>query len=338
MPVYNCENFVRDALMSILDQSYSDFELIIIDDASTDKTVSIINEIKDTRIELIEKLENTGYTNSLNFGLSIAKGKYIARMDGDDISHPERFTKQVDFLESHLDVIVCGTNYSFIGRKTNKVLPENHEDIKIELLKNTCFGHPTVMIRKEILDKHDLKYDIEKEPAEDYALWITLLNYGKFHNIQEDLLLYRVHDGQVSRERREIQLYSKLSSRVKILEYLGIDLTGSDQEVLKRAISDDELEFKDLLSFINIKEDLIKANVLNEFFKLDDFESYLNGVERSIVMRYFLKRKRYSPGVYKQYLKIKRQLNYKLPFKSDIIIMIKSLLYYNVKQVTNELR
>ena len=232
MPVYNCERYVKDAIQSILNQSYTNFELLILDDNSSDSTKTIINEFTDLRIKLIEKSKNTGYTNSLNYGLSIAKGTYIARMDGDDISIPERFAKQVAFLELHPDVIVCGTNYKIIGTNKVKILPETHEDIKIELLKNTCFGHPTVMIRKEILDRYDLMYDIEKEPAEDYDLWVRLLKYGRLYNLNEVLLHYRVYDGQVSQKRRNIQLQSKLSTRIQLLQHLELNFSKAEFKVL----------------------------------------------------------------------------------------------------------
>jgi glycosyltransferase involved in cell wall biosynthesis len=103
---------VQTAIESILNQSYTDFEFIIIDDASTDTTVTIIKSYHDSRIQLIEKSINSGYTNSLNSGLKIANGKYIARMDGDDISFPQRFAKQIAFLEGNPEVVVCGTSYT----------------------------------------------------------------------------------------------------------------------------------------------------------------------------------------------------------------------------------
>ncbi len=115
MPVYNCELYIKEAIDSILNQTFTDFEFLIIDDASTDKTVSIIKEYKDFRIQLIEKEGNKGISDSLNYGLKVAKGEYIARMDGDDISLPERFVKQVTFLDSNPDVILCGSNFGIIG-------------------------------------------------------------------------------------------------------------------------------------------------------------------------------------------------------------------------------
>ena len=138
MPVYNCEAYVGEAIDSILGQSFTDFEFLIIDDASNDNTVSVIQSFTDSRIRLIEKPRNTGYTNSLNYGLTIAKGEYIARMDGDDISLPERFAKQVTFMDAYPEVVACGTTYSIIGSSEIKNVPLNHDDIKVQLLQKTC--------------------------------------------------------------------------------------------------------------------------------------------------------------------------------------------------------
>lgn len=328
MPVYNCEHYIREAIESILIQSYTNFEFLIIDDASTDQTLSIIRQIKDSRIRLIEKPKNTGYTSSLNYGFSIAKGAYIARMDGDDISLPQRFAKQVAFMETHPDVVVCGTNYKIIGSNQKKLLSETHEDIKIELLKNTCFGHPTVIIRREVLENHNLQYDIKKEPAEDYDLWVTLLNYGKLHNLQEILLHYRVHDEQVSKKRRNVQLKSKLTTRVKILQYSGVNFTRVEWDILKKALSNQQLCYKELQNFIKIKMQLGASNDLVNFFKHDAFKIYLNTLEQSVLMRYFLKRQHFKPKIYGDYLKIKKQIHFKLPIKTDIFIFVKCMLFF----------
>ena len=208
MPVYNCELYVAEAIESMLQQTYQNFEFLIIDDASEDETLKILKRFTDSRIHIIEKQKNTGYTNSLNYGLTIAKGKYIARMDGDDISLPKRLELQVAYMEQHPDVVVCGAFYKIIGTETIKTFPTNHEAIKVNLLENTCFAHPLVLIRKTTLDAHHLNYDLTKEPAEDYALWVTLLKYGKLHNIEDVLLHYRVHEQQVSQKSRKLQLES----------------------------------------------------------------------------------------------------------------------------------
>ena len=175
MPVYNCELYITEAIDSILNQTYTNFEFLIIDDASIDQTISIIKSYCDPRIQLIEKPLNTGLTNSLNLGLKLAKGKYIARMDGDDISLPERFAKQVALLEANTSFLLCGSAISIIGTNITRFFPEEHEDIKIRMLQGNCIAHPTVMFRKEIINYYTIVYDNLKEAAEDYDLWCRLM-------------------------------------------------------------------------------------------------------------------------------------------------------------------
>ncbi|HET7897217.1 MAG TPA: glycosyltransferase, partial [Flavisolibacter sp.] len=179
LPTYNCEHYVRDSLQSILDQTFTDFELLVIDDASTDRTVEVIRELKDPRIQLIQKQKNSGYTDSLNQGIALARGRYIARMDADDISLPTRFEKQVNFLASHNDVAVCGTWYMEIPNNHIAKLPTEHEDIKVAMLENNQLCHPSVMFKKDFFLAHHLSYKREFESAEDYELWTRLIAFGK---------------------------------------------------------------------------------------------------------------------------------------------------------------
>lgn len=203
LPTYNCEKYVKDAVNSILNQTYSNLEVIIIDDCSTDSTLQIIKSYQDSRIQLIEKEKNTGYTDSLNYGISIAKGKYIARMDGDDISLPRRFQKQIDFLESNPEVVICGTAIKIIGKDTIERHPSNHEDLQIKLCFSSIFHHPTVMMRAAVLKQNH--YDKDFEPAEDYELWTRLAFVGKTANLEDVLLHYRIHSSQTSSVRKTLQ-------------------------------------------------------------------------------------------------------------------------------------
>ena len=203
MPVYNCELYIKEAIESILNQTFSNFELIIIDDCSTDSTLAIIKSYTDPRICLIEKKQNTGYTNSLNTAILVAKGKYIARMDGDDISLPERFQKQYDFLEQNPETVICGTAIKIIDSLEVQRHPSDHHNLKVKLCFSSVFHHPTVMIKGSVLKKNF--YNKEFEPAEDYELWTRLAFLGKMSNLDDVLLHYRIHLGQTSSVRKNIQ-------------------------------------------------------------------------------------------------------------------------------------
>jgi glycosyltransferase involved in cell wall biosynthesis len=197
------EEWIRTSINSILDQTFSDFEFIIIND----KPDRIENERlleeyrqKDSRIIALSNEQNLGLIQTLNKGLKIAKGKYFARMDADDISLPARFEKQVEVMEQNPHIIVCGSKFEKFGsdRDYRFIFPEKSEDIKELLVKQCCIAHPTTMIRKSALTEKNLLYDESAIHAEDYKLWSDLYDSGDFYNIQETLLKYRVSDTQVS--------------------------------------------------------------------------------------------------------------------------------------------
>lgn len=326
MPVYNCELYIKEAIDSILNQTFSDFEFLIIDDASTDKTLSIIKTYNDSRIQLIEKPVNSGYTNSLNYGLTIAKGKYIARMDGDDISLPDRFEKQVIFMEANQDVVVCGALYQLIGREEIYDLPEFHEAIKISLLYGNCLGHPTVMLRNSVLIKNGMKYNIKMEPAEDYDLWVRLIAIGKLHNLQEVLLNYRIHNTQVSTSRKAQQFESALKSRLQMLEYFKYSYNKKENDLLKKIIAGKSLITLDEIDFfLVLKEKMILKNN-GVFFDSNDFKEYLSALQKQCYKNYFINRSFFYPLIYFQYFIRRRQFELKLI--DEIKLLVKSLIFF----------
>lgn len=331
MPVYNCEMYIKEAIESILNQTHTNFEFLIIDDASTDETVSIIKSYTDPRIQLIIKPINSGYTESLNMGLALAEGKYIARMDGDDISLPERFAKQVFFLENQPDVVLCGTLFSIIGSNAIVAVPENHDAIKLALLRGNCIAHPSVMIRKQTLDEFSIVYDVSKEPAEDYDMWVRLISKGSLHNLQEVLLKYRMHNSQVSQKRMHQQLNSALETRLSLLNYLDFEKTPYEWDILMKINKRNEIiSFKEIQSYQKIKDKLIIVNAVG-FFEINGFKQYLVEIENRILRYYFLKQNSYSPLIYFQYLKVKKKWNSKLTTFNEFKLFVKSVILYNSK-------
>lgn len=333
LPVYNCELYIQTAVESILNQTFTDFELLIIDDASRDATVAILKNIPDPRIQLIQKPKNSGYTNSLNYGLKIAKGEYIARMDSDDISHPERFAKQLAYLDTHPEVVVCGTVYKIVGNDKSISLPLDHEDIKIELLWGNCICHPSTMIRKNVLDQYAIQYDSTTEPAEDYHMWIQLLNFGKLKNLPEVFLEYRVYGNQVSRKRADEQKKSDIAAKFKMLQYLNIDWGSVEREFLERQFGKTEsITFKDLEVFKQIQHKLAKANQAMAFFETQMFSQYLIDLEADVLRKCFLKQKRYSPSLYLEYLYTKFKWKAQLTKKQELKLFLKSLVFWKTRR------
>jgi glycosyltransferase involved in cell wall biosynthesis len=331
MPVYNCELYIKEAVDSVLNQTFTDFEFLIIDDTSTDKTVEIIKTYTDSRIKLIEKPSNTGYTNSLNLGLQLAKGKYIARMDGDDISFPQRFERQMIFLEMNSDIVLCGSWYSKIGSGDVIKVPKNHDNIKIALLKGNCMAHPSVMMRKQILDKLPVAYNVSKEPAEDYDLWVRLVGIGKLHNLQEVLLNYRVHDKQVSQKRRQQQIESALASRIQILENLNYSFSENEIFLLKKIIGGSvDTSMNEIEEFILLKEKMMSANS-NNIFETKGFQKYLRYLQKQSFKNYFIHRESYYPLISFQYFTRRNKSDFKLEFIDELKLIVKSIIFYNKK-------
>ncbi len=198
MPVYNCEKYVSFAIESILKQSFADFEFIIIDDGSTDNSVNIINQFRDPRINFICNEVNRGNYPLRNQGMGIARGKYICVMDADDISEPERFGIQYQFLENNPDVGICGT---FIRNIPSDLVPRfitDHDHLKAAFLSNNFCSHPSLCIRREIIEKHALKYNEDYYYSADFDLCVHALRFTKIQNIPVVLLRYRRHRDQIS--------------------------------------------------------------------------------------------------------------------------------------------
>ena len=249
MPVYNGKKYLKEAIESVLNQTFRDFEFLIIDDGSADKSAEIIKSFNDARIRLERNETNLGLIKTLNKGLGLAKGKYIARMDCDDISLPKRLSIQVNFMEKHPEIGICGSWVKIMGLKQEFVnrYPQNHEEARAYLLFNTPFAHPSVIIRKELIDKYNLKYDEDYKHAEDYELWSRVINYAKVSNIPKVLLRYRTHDESVSKKNSSAQMENSNRVRLKLLKEMGINPAPAELDIHRRFIRPDYLNSKDFI-------------------------------------------------------------------------------------------
>ena len=195
MPVYNEEKNISRAIQSVVNQTYQKFELIIVDDGSTDSTPQIINDFKrtDDRIIYLRNVVNRGTTYSLNRGLRKATGEYVARIDGDDWYCPKKIELQINFLKRRREYGIVGTFYILItdDRRAFKVnLPVTHEEILKKLAYRNPFAHSSIMVRREVLDKVGY-YDEKYEYAQDYDLYFRILSVSKGYNIPRYLLFRR---------------------------------------------------------------------------------------------------------------------------------------------------
>jgi glycosyltransferase involved in cell wall biosynthesis len=208
MSIHDAERYLREAIDSILAQSFSDFEFLILDDASSDSSRTIVRDYDDPRIRLIENERNLGLTRSLNRGIEMARGIYIARMDADDRSKPERLAKQVAFLDAHSECVAVATWSTKIDRDSADVgiarTPIDGNEIRRRLRRRNCITHGTVMMRKDALLLVG-RYDEAMERAQDYDLWLRLSEDRCICTIPELLYSWREHGESISVQHLEEQ-------------------------------------------------------------------------------------------------------------------------------------
>jgi hypothetical protein len=225
MPVYNGEEFLREAVESILGQTFPDFELLVINDGSTDGSAEILRNMSDPRMRLVHNERNMGLIATLNRGFELAQGEYLARMDCDDVSRPERLARQVDYLDRNRAIGLCGAWFRKFGPGGDKVVrwETEPEGVRASMLFASSVAHPTVMLRREAFVSRQLRYDPEFPHAEDYDLWARAMSFMDMANLPEVLLDYRVHPHQVTQRLSQAQVESAGKVRLRLLREAGFD-------------------------------------------------------------------------------------------------------------------
>ena len=223
--VHNGQRFLREAIDSILGQTFDDFELIVIDDCSTDGSLDILRSYRDPRIHVIVNHQQRGLTRNLNTGLRLARGEYIARQDADDVSLPTRFAEQVAFLDANPPIAALGTWARSIddgGRAVGvKATPIGVDSIRQRLRQGNCLIHPSVMFRRSMilqLGGYDETYTL----SQDYDLWLRVSEHFAIENLDRILLSYRYHEDQIGRARLARQLRFARLARVSALRRAGL--------------------------------------------------------------------------------------------------------------------
>lgn len=277
MSVYNEEEYIEKSLQSILNQTIQDFEVIIFDDCSTDDTVEIINNFKDNRIFLYQNAENQGLTKNLNQGLRLAKGEYIARMDGDDISLPFRFEKQINYFLNYPDkmLISCWTQ-NFGESSLQWKLQDCDEELKARMLIKPVFAHPGFMMKRELVEE-GYYYDETFRTAQDYEFASRIAQKNQIGLVEEILLYYRVHKKQVSNLSCEEQFGNADRVRDILWDQIGVKLSIKEKKVLqcwaKEETLDSIVKYVDMNNFIckaleaNRKSGVYKQDILERTLK-----------------------------------------------------------------------
>jgi len=265
MPVYNAEQFVAQAIGSILHQTYDNLELIIVDDGSSDNSVNVIQSFKDDRIKLYRNDGNHGIVYSRNKGLKLAKGDYIGMFDADDVAYPEKFEEQIAFFGQHNDYGMVGSWAKFIDEQGKQVpgrwkLRASPEMIPAIMLFQNYFLQSAVLYRKECISKYSFRegFDI----LEDYLIWIEITRDFKAWNLQKYLVNYRIHDDGVTKKYSEEKLEKEKKVFWKQLMNLGIDAT--EHELDLHLLIRNEKPVTEINTLKSIEKWLLKIIVRNE--------------------------------------------------------------------------
>ncbi|MFQ9308286.1 MAG: glycosyltransferase family 2 protein [Paraclostridium sordellii] len=265
LPIYNASKYLNECIDSLISQTYKNIEIIAINDGSTDNSVDIIKEYmkKDNRIKLYENQKNKKLIYTLNRGLDLADGDYIARMDSDDICTTERIEKQVRFLEDNKEIALCGCKIQAFGNE-DWTWGESYKDIEalnVDLIFANVVAHPTVMIRGEFAKQMNLKYSNEFIDAEDYELWSRISYEGKIANLEEILLYYRVSENSITATKQESMQKSTKKVVRRNLDRFELELTNIEKKVIEQLINEDwESLSKDIYVLKNIISKIIIQN------------------------------------------------------------------------------
>ena len=268
MPLYNAERFVGESIENVLRQTVGDFELIVIDDASTDASAEIARAYaaKDNRIVLMHNELNSGAARTRNRALDAARGKFITFMDADDLCSPERFAKQLAFFERHPQTDICGSYYTMFGtRGENDELkiqvPLTHEEIQYQLFFGCPFGMSSVMLRSEPFKRTGIRF--RECMAEDYQLWVDLSEHLRMANIPEYLTFYRRWEDQISTRQLDRQtLSAQLTQQEQLARKLGVRLSDDEARIFTRfSLRTGEVKKRELASYRRILTRLYKAGI-----------------------------------------------------------------------------
>lgn len=303
MSVYNCEKYVGATIESIISQTFTDWEFIIINDASKDNSADVIRQYKDDRIIFIDNAENKGQCANLNYGIAMAKGEYIARTDHDDISYNTRFEKQVRYMDEHPDIVLLGACMDYIkdGETLKGGIPpfNGPEEVAFSLaFSNYCIPHSSFMMRRKILSENNIKYE-KYLFAEDYHMQHQLLKYGKLDFLHEFLIGYRYTPGQCSQVySRELIIRENIELKTEYIKGIGVKNTDIMEKLYTCGLETekDYLEFdkafKELAEYNNIPSTDIKNGnaglrmlymdmLLNQKKNINNMNAYLSSPYRN---------------------------------------------------------
>lgn len=237
LAAHDAQAYLRDAVDSVLSQTLGDFELLVVDDASTDATPAILAGVADPRLVVIRNDHRSGLAASLNRGLDAARGRWVARLDADDVALPSRLERQIAAVAAQpcavLGSAVADIDDRGVVQRVHSV-PTSDAAVRWHALFSSPFYHPTVLVDRDVLDRHGLRYDTSYAESEDYDLWTRVLEVGTGRNLDEPLVLYRVHAAQASQQRRELQRDLQQRVAFRAMSRLAPELSDTDADLAWR--------------------------------------------------------------------------------------------------------
>lgn len=280
MPCYNAQKYIHESIKSVLNQSFSDFEFIIVNDGSIDYTKEIALSYNDKRIIYHERKINSGNYFARNLGLSISNGKYICMIDADDVCSINRLEKQFDIMQRKKWIDCLGSQSEVIDELGDTIgsigRPLTSESIKISLLKNNCMTQSTLMFRKSSLDKYGLFYDEKYRYSGDYDLMVKLSRWGKLQNLQENLIKYRMHLNQISQTKRKEQISLANGVRLSQLDYIGMSCSQNEKKLFLKWMNGLPVTKEELVLLESLFNKLLVANHQKKFYNQNYLYRFLN--------------------------------------------------------------
>ena len=279
MAVYNEEKFLSETIQSVLDQTFSNFEFIIINDASTDGSLDIINSYNDSRIFLYNNKNNLGIAKSLNKGFEFSNGNYIARIDANDIAMPNRFEKQVNYFNNNTDTGLVGTLYNYVDEKSNFIRKGIYnffspkESVSYLAFYNIC--HSTIMFKRSLVKR--IKGPYQKRPAEDFQLYLKIAEIRGCYILNEVLMNIRIHNHGIW-SNNQIKIQNDIHHmRLEKIKSLGVQVSKAENKIHKYLIDKDyksleKISFKNIYNWI---KKIIYANDKKNYFPIYFFNHEL---------------------------------------------------------------
>lgn len=317
LPVYNREKFIAESIQSILYQTYQNFELIIVDDASTDDTVSIINKFEDSRIKFFQLKQNKGVSHALNLGFENAKGEYLARQDSDDVSIKDRFEIQTNFLNYNSEIDICGSGMKTLKKIKKFKYPRLHNDIITSLLIENPLASPTIIFRKKVHKK--VKFDESLRFGEDYDFWSKALFLFKAHNLPDALVYYRFHQNQLSLRNKPKQIKDDLKLQLKLFQKLGYDQNFYKDGLIVKFLDRKFLNYEEFIRIYKWLNLLKKRNYKIEVFSQKEFLNKLNHFYEQLNQIFFF----HPESSHRKIIQLRALTT--LPVKKSLMIITKKI-------------